>query len=130
LNGFIILGGGGMGANVGLTELQAAPVGLPDDINFYDLIAQDKIKFEFLSTSLIRMYAESEDSDNPYIFDNIIFSELKDFKCYNTLEALRSRLRFIRVTSSIVSKSDKLVFGDRIAFKFSYDGTYTTITQI
>jgi hypothetical protein len=130
LNGLIILGGGGIGANIGITDLQAPPVGIPEGYEFYDLIEQGKLRFEFLSTSLIRMYAESEDANKPYLFDNIIFSELRDFKCLDTLEALKTKLRFIRVTSSIVSKSDKLVFGDRIAFKFSFDGTYTTITQI
>lgn len=129
LDGVLILGGGGIGANIGKSELQAMPVGIPEGYDFYELIEQGKLKFEFLSTSLIRMYAEG-DGEDPYIFDNLISADINEFKAYDTLQALRSRLRFLRLTSDSVTTRDRLVFGDGIVFKFRANSGVTTIKQL
>lgn len=127
-DGIIVLGIGGIGANIGLAETQVAPVGLADGYDFYDLIDEDKVKFQFLSTSMIRMYAK-DDSGN-LILDNIIRMSANDFSVQSTRDALRGKLRFMRITATPMDDATDLIFGDGIVLKVVVSGSTTKITQL
>lgn len=131
VNGLLIFGAGGTGAVVGTDVNQAHPVIKDPSIDFNKLVEDDKLEFEFLSETLVRMYY----MENGVVkFDNMIECSADYMNVIATTHYLQKGLSFIRVTHRPIYTSDKYIFGDHIglAMTKSYqDGkVITKIIQI
>ena len=118
VNGLLIFGAGGTGAIVGLDVNQIPPIIKDETIKFNELVENDKLKFEFLSETLIRMYYME---NGVYKLDNMIECSTEYMNVVTTTHYLQKGLKFMRVTHRPIYTSDKFIFGDHVGFSLTKD---------
>lgn len=129
VSGIIIIGAGSVGAVVGIDLDLMNPIFREEGYSFVDLIKERKLNFEFLNNQVVRMYYY--EGGKP-ILDNIIYCDSTNYGIEDTITSLTNKLNFLRITGEVISKEDKLVFGNNIALvlKTVEDDKHTKIIQI